>query len=140
MPQVILFEHQNFHGKHKHIFQDEPNLNADDDNEFNDWIEIHNPASTPVDLTDWALTDEVAKPTKWKFPAVTLQPGDFLMVWASGKDKRTPGLPLHTNFSLAKDGEYLALVRPDGTTVERHEPGICVGAERPFDGVGGERV
>src|SRR5205085_1440670 len=91
----------------------------DDDNEFNDWIEIHNPASTPVDLTDWALTDEVAKPTKWKFPAVTLQPGDFLMVWASGKDKRTPGLPLHTNFSLAKDGEYLALVRPDGTTVEQ---------------------
>jgi hypothetical protein len=91
----------------------------DEDNEYNDWIEIHNPGSSPVVMTDWALTDEVAKLTKWKFPAVTLQPGDFLVVWASGKDKRTPGLPLHTNFSLSKDGELLALVRPDGTTIEQ---------------------
>jgi hypothetical protein len=33
---VILFEHINFHGAHKHIFQDEPNLNAPDDSFFND--------------------------------------------------------------------------------------------------------
>jgi Beta/Gamma crystallin len=34
-PHVILFEHRNFHGRHKHIFQNEPNLNATDDNSFN---------------------------------------------------------------------------------------------------------
>jgi hypothetical protein len=34
--QIILFEHANFHGGHKHLFQDEPNLNAADDNGFND--------------------------------------------------------------------------------------------------------
>jgi hypothetical protein len=36
MGHLILFEHINFHGRHKHIFQDEPNLNTDDDNSFND--------------------------------------------------------------------------------------------------------
>jgi Beta/Gamma crystallin len=35
MEHVILFEHQNLHGRHKHIFQDEPNLGAPDDNSFN---------------------------------------------------------------------------------------------------------
>lgn len=92
---------------------------TDEDGAYSDWIEIHNPDPTPVVLTDWALTDDAANLPKWKFPAVTLQPGEFLLVWASSKNKRTPGAPLHTNFSLSKNGEYLALVRPDGSTVEQ---------------------
>jgi hypothetical protein len=36
MAHVILFEHASFHGAHKHVFKDEPNLNAGDDNFFND--------------------------------------------------------------------------------------------------------
>jgi hypothetical protein len=36
MPHVILFEHANFHGKHMHVFQAEPNLNNSDDPQFND--------------------------------------------------------------------------------------------------------
>ncbi len=36
MAHVILFEHAGFHGAHKHVFRDEPNLNAGDDNFFND--------------------------------------------------------------------------------------------------------
>ena len=34
--QVILFENASFHGAHKHVFNAETNLNADDDNSFND--------------------------------------------------------------------------------------------------------
>lgn len=30
MPHVILFEHANFHGAHKHVFDPESNLNAGD--------------------------------------------------------------------------------------------------------------
>lgn len=88
---------------------------ADEDGAFSDWIEIHNPGAVAVSLNNWALTNDAANLTKWKFPAVTMQPGEFLIVWASNKNKRTPGLPLHTNFSLAKSGEYLALVQPGGT-------------------------
>lgn len=36
LPHVILFEHANYHGAHKHVFDDESNLDASDDNFFND--------------------------------------------------------------------------------------------------------
>ena len=29
---------------------------ADEDGAFSDWIEIHNPDTTPVSLANWALT------------------------------------------------------------------------------------
>ena len=38
MAHVILFEHAQFHGQHKHVFGAEPNLNAADDNYFNDKV------------------------------------------------------------------------------------------------------
>jgi hypothetical protein len=38
MAHVILFEHAQFHGQHKHVFRAEPNLNAADDNFFNDKV------------------------------------------------------------------------------------------------------
>ncbi|WP_367870635.1 CotH kinase family protein [Luteolibacter sp. Populi] len=88
---------------------------SDEDGSFSDWIEVHNPDATPVSLDQWYLTDNAAVPTKWRFPAVTLAPGEFRIVWASSKNRRDPGAALHTNFSLSADGEYLALVRPDET-------------------------
>ena len=91
----------------------------DENGDFSDWIEIHNPATTAIALDGWYLTDTVANLKKWQFPAVTLQPGEFLVVWASSKNRRVAGAPLHTNFSLAKGGEYLALVKPSGTLVEQ---------------------
>ena len=101
------------------LMADNVSFSTDEDGAYSDWIEIHNPGAAPLDLTNWALTDDAANLTKWKFPAVTMQPGEFLVVWASAKNKRTPGLPLHTNFSLSKNGEYLALVQPNGTTIEQ---------------------
>src|SRR5512145_2531436 len=45
---------------------------ADDDGAFSDWVEIHNPDSTPVSLEGWYLTDTATNRTKWQFPAVEL--------------------------------------------------------------------
>jgi hypothetical protein len=90
----------------------------DEDGAFSDWIEIHNSTGTAIPLANWYLTDKTTNLTQWQFPAVTLEPGEFLVVWASGKNRRVAGLPLHTNFSLSKDGEFLALVHPDGVTLE----------------------
>jgi hypothetical protein len=84
-----------------------------------DWIEIHNPTAAPIDLTNWKLADSGSV---WTFPAVTLAPGEFLIVWASGQNRRVPGQPLHTNFSLRAEGEYLALLRPDGTAEQEFLP------------------
>jgi hypothetical protein len=89
----------------------------DEDGAFSDWVEIFNPDPAPVNLDGWYLTDSAGSKTKWKFPAVTLQPNGYLVVWASNKNRRDPALPLHTNFALSAGGEYLGLVKPDGTTV-----------------------
>jgi hypothetical protein len=92
---------------------------TDEDGAHSDWIEIHNPAAAAVNLDGWFLTDDSSTLNRWRFPAVTVPAGGFLVVWASGKDRRVPGSPLHTNFSLKDQGEYLALVRPDGLTVQQ---------------------
>jgi hypothetical protein len=89
---------------------------ADGNGEAQDWIEIYNPGAKSVPLGSWSLTDDAASPDKWLFPNVTLGPRKYLVVFASGKD-RTEGNELHTNFKLNGNGEYLALVKPDGSTL-----------------------
>lgn len=89
----------------------------DEDGEFSDWIEIHNPDAAAVELGGHFLTDNAGLRTKWRLPATTLNPGGFLVVFASGKNRAVAGSPLHASFSLSADGEYLALVAPDGVTI-----------------------
>ncbi|MGI8604322.1 MAG: lamin tail domain-containing protein [Verrucomicrobiales bacterium] len=89
----------------------------DEDGSTPDWIEIKNPNTFTLNLAGWHLTDSAANKTKWQFPAAAVPPGGFLMVFASEKDRATNGGPLHTNFQLSKNGEYLGLVGPDGTTI-----------------------
>ena len=90
---------------------------ADEDGDYSDWIEIYNPTTSPINLDQWCLTDDADVLAKWRFPAVSIDPGGFMLVWASTKNRINPATPLHTNFSLNAGGEYLALVQPDGTTV-----------------------
>jgi len=90
---------------------------VDEDGEFSDWIEIHNGGTNSVNLDGWILTDRVAPSNPWRFPNTNLPPNAYLLVFASGKDRRVPGAPLHTDFRLGGNGEYLALIKPDGTNV-----------------------
>lgn len=89
----------------------------DEDRDESDWIEIHNDGINPVSLDGWYLTDDIDNLTQWAFPDVTLAPDAYMIVFASGKDRRNPTTELHTNFRLSSSGEYLALVRPDGKTI-----------------------
>lgn len=81
----------------------------DEDGAPQDWIELENRGAAAVSLEGWSLTDDPDMPGKWVFPAVVLQPGERLVVFASGKDRRHPGAALHTNFKLGVAGEYLGL-------------------------------
>src|SRR2546421_3630141 len=71
---------------------------ADRDGEYSDWIEIHNPDATALDLAGWYLTDDAHKLRLWCFPAITLPANGYLVLFASGKDRRDPARELHTNF------------------------------------------
>ncbi len=67
---------------------------ADEDGDFEDWIELHNSGNQPVDLAGWGLSDNPANPFKWQIPeGSVIAPGGHFLVFASGKD-RIPGGPL----------------------------------------------
>jgi hypothetical protein len=82
----------------------------DEDGDPEDWIELHNHGTEAISLFGWSLTDDQDDQGQWTFPAIALDPGEYLVVFASGKDRRpTDGGPLHTNFRLSVEGEYLGL-------------------------------
>ena len=89
----------------------------DSDGDASDWIEVFNSGANTADLEGYFLTDQEDAMTKWQLPAVKLPAGGFLLIFASGKNRNVAGSELHTNFNIAKAGEYLALVAPDGSTV-----------------------
>jgi len=93
---------------------------TDEDGETSDWIEVHNPGVDRVDLGGWYLTDDPRDHEKWLFPALGLEGGEYLLIFASGKDRRNPAGELHTNFRLGGTGEYVALIRPDGTVAHSY--------------------
>lgn len=62
---------------------------ADEDGSYPDWIELYNAGDQWVNLQGYALSDDVADPDKWVFPAMGLDPGAYLVVFCDGKD-RTP--------------------------------------------------
>ncbi len=96
---------------------------ADEDGDFEDWIELYNYGEGPVDLSDWGLSDSYGDPFKWAFPEGTvLEGGDYLIVWASGKDRNDPASELHANYSIAAAGEEVILSRTDGIRVDELEP------------------
>ncbi len=83
-----------------------------------DWIELYNSGPQTVDLGGWFLTDTASALTKWRFPdGTTLASNAYLLVFADSATVSVTNAELHASFSLSKDGEYLALVRPDGSTV-----------------------
>ena len=71
-----------------------------------------------MNLLGWYLTDSAGNPTKWRFPTTNLNANSYMVVFASNKDRRTPGRPLHTSFKLNDIGSFVALVKPDGVTVQ----------------------
>ena len=92
---------------------------ADEDGEFSDWIELYNTGPGVLSLDGYHLTENAAELDKWEFPPISLEPGEYLVVFASNKDRDDPAGELHTNFRLSGSGEYLALVAPDGSTVQQ---------------------
>ena len=103
---------------------------TDEDNASTDWIELFNNSTEPVNIGGWYLTDDAADLTKWQFPDVTIGADEFLVVFASDKDRRDPASELHTNFKLTSAGEYLGLVQADGTMIS-HEYGTLEGGTFP---------
>ena len=83
-----------------------------------DWIELFNGGTDSLDLGDYFLTDDAGELDKWQLPSQNLEPGQFELVFASGRDTMV-GSEIHANFKLAAEGGYIGLVESDGTTVKQ---------------------
>jgi hypothetical protein len=91
------------------------------DGDFDDWFELYNAGSTPVDLGGYWLTDNLNVPKGFQIPTnghYVIPAGGFLLVWADGEDgQNSPARPdLHVDFQLSRDGEQLGLFAPNGFT------------------------
>ena len=88
---------------------------ADEEKDPEDWIELYNRGSQPVDLGGWSLSVDREEEDQWVFPPATIAPGQFLVLWASGKDRRTPAGAnrFHTHFKLNPNGDTLTLFGPE---------------------------
>lgn len=87
----------------------------DEDSDYSDWIELHNPSSQDLDISGWYLSDNSENLIKWLLPNYTISANGFLIIFASGKDKKVT--EWHTNFKLSSAGEQLFLVGSDGKTI-----------------------
>jgi hypothetical protein len=87
-----------------------------------DWFELYNAESFPVDLGGFHLTDSLGNPTQFSIPTTeefVIPPDGFMLVWADAQpDQNAPGRELHTNFRLSNGGDGLALLAPNGTVID----------------------
>lgn len=99
------------------VMADNATYIPDEDGEYCDWIEITNTGSSAVNLSGWCLSDDTSNPTRWRFPNVTIQPGEYLVVYCSGKSRTEAGSNLHTGFRLGAEGEMAVLSNAQGVVL-----------------------
>ncbi len=95
----------------------------DEFNNANDWIELYNAGSSPVNLNNFFLSDDINDPYKWKFPGVIIEPNQYQLVFASGLD--IYWAYVHTNFKISSQGEDLVLTEPRGAQLD-HLPPVSI--------------
>lgn len=89
---------------------------ADQNGEYDDWLELYNSSSGSLDISGYYLTDNRSNITKWQIPQGTSIPANgYLIIWA---DKDTTQIGLHANFKLSSLGEVLIFSEPDQTLVD----------------------
>ncbi len=89
---------------------------ADQDGEFDDWVELFNNTSSSIDLDGYFLTDNANDLVQWPFPAGTTIPANgYLIIWADNDIAQTG---LHANFKLSSAAETIILLDANGGIID----------------------
>jgi len=75
---------------------------ADEDGDFEDWIEIYNAGISPVNLQNYGLSDLADEPFQWTFPSKTIESDERLLIFASGKNRK----PSFDHWEMAVDAGF----------------------------------
>lgn len=91
---------------------------ADENGEFDDWVEIYNAGDTPFDLGGKYITDDFSEPNQWQIPTTnptltTIPAGGYLLIWLDGDEEQ--GV-LHVAPKLGASGEQIGIYDSDGIT------------------------
>ena len=88
----------------------------DENFEYDDWIELYNPNDVDIDITGYYLTDDENDLKKYaiKDNTTIIPANDWMVFWADGETGQGQN---HTNFKLNKEGDFVALIAPDGITI-----------------------
>jgi gliding motility-associated-like protein len=92
---------------------------ADNNGEYEDWIELYNSGSGTVDIGGYYLSDRPTNPLKWQIPAGTsLNAGEHMLFFASALNESAGGFH-HTNFKLTQTlYEHIILSDVTGVLVD----------------------
>ncbi|MBT4484643.1 MAG: hypothetical protein HOC71_13310, partial [Candidatus Latescibacteria bacterium] len=109
---IVLNIHSGFSEEAKPLINEVMSSNSltiqDEDGDYSDWIELFNPGDTPIDLTDYGLSDRPSEPYKWVFPYIIINPGQHLLVFASGKDRKAVVKHWETVITQGDEWKYFA--------------------------------
>lgn len=98
------------------LMSDNESTIQDMDGDYKDWIELYNNSSSTINLENFSLSDDMDNLEKWVFPAVSISPNGFLLIFASGKDVVDTS-ELHTNFKIKQSGEAIYLSNADSDII-----------------------
>ena len=87
-------------------------LFIDEDGDSPDWFELYNYGDESISLEGWTVSDKDDNPKKWVFPDISLGPKEYIVIWASGKDRGSS----NTFKTLINWGDEFKYIIPDGST------------------------
>ena len=73
-----------------------------------DLVEVKNNSNSPINLGQYTLTDKRSEPQRYIFPDVTLQPGEYFVVYCSGNTALGND---HASFKISASGENIYLAK-----------------------------
>lgn len=89
---------------------------ADQDGEFDDWIELYINSDVDIDLEGYYLSDDVDDLMQWTFPSgAVISSGGYLIIWADNEEEQEG---LHANFKLSSVSESVFLSDASGEIID----------------------
>ena len=88
-----------------------------------DWVEIYNSTGSAVSLAGYGLSNNPKNPAKWVFPDISIEPGEYLLLYATGSADKAQKKNLKLNFCISSTGEALFFFDPNGKLIDKLSAG-----------------
>lgn len=87
-------------------------------NDFTGYVELKNNTNSKISLKEYSLSNNLSEPIKWNIPDISLNAGEVIIIYTSGRD--ITKAELHTSFKLdSKNG--VVVLSKNGKIVQKVE-------------------